>query len=169
MTALHDNPWDLFPEHHHVGTEESGNEIVLDMSSGKAGPVYGLWHDPPAVVVLARTERDLRALVPGLADHPADTAITLPESVLNRLDTALAWSRTHLLTLEAARSRLGPEAAQWLSTLPAESLICDLRDAEPGTGFEWGADSKLARHPDMAVFACVTLPKKPSFLKRLFG
>jgi hypothetical protein len=167
MTAFRDNPWDLFPEHRHLGTEESGNEIVVDTSSGDAGPVFGLWHDPPAIVVLARNEQELRALVPGLGS--GDDTITLPEAIHDRMSAALAWSKSNAMTIEAARAKLGASYSDWLSGLPPDAAIHDLRAAAPGTGFEWADRTTFTRHPASAVFASVTPPAKPGFFKRLFG
>ena len=167
MTAFVDNPWDLFPSHRHLGTEESGNEIIVDTSAGDSGPVFGLWHDPAAIFILARTEQEFRDLVPDLGSD--EDPITLPKALHARLDTALAWSKANLSPLDAARSKLGPEQAAWLSSLPPDAFVCDLRAGEPGTGFELGADTTLARHPGTAIFACVTPPAKPGFFKRLFG
>jgi hypothetical protein len=166
MTTLVDNPWNLFPQHRHLGTEESGNEIVVDTASGDAGPVFGLWHDPPAVVILARNEQELRALAP---DMSADNTITLPAAVHARLDAALLWGRSNAMTIDAARSKLGIAYADWLSGLPPDATIHDLRAAEPGTGFEWTDRTTFTRHPASAVFASVTPPAKPGFFKRLFG
>jgi hypothetical protein len=167
MTSMLDNPWDLFPSHRHLGTEESGNEIIVDTSLGDAGPVYGLWHDPPAIVVLARSEQEFRAMAPDMG--AGDETITLPEAVHDRVSAALAWSMANAMTIEAARGRLGTALADWLSSLPPDATVWDLRSGDPGTGFEWGLESTITRHPETAVYAVRTQPPKPSFFKRLFG
>lgn len=166
MITMLDNPWDLFPQHRHLGTEEAGNEIVVDTSAGQDGPVMGLWHDPPAIVVLARNEQEFRKLAPRFG---GDEATELPKPVHDNLDSALKWSKTNLLSCDDAGPRLGSQFADWLSSLPTNSVICDLRAAKPGTGFEYDASSSFARHPAAAVFACHTPPAKPGFFKRLFG
>lgn len=166
MTSFHESPWELFPKHRHLCTEESGNDVIVDTTSGDDGPVLGLWHDPPAIVVLAKTEQEFRVLVPSLA---GDDTMPLPAAIHARLDAALAWSKANVLPREDAGMALGAGFSDWISTLPAEARICDLRAREPGTGFELGSDTTIARHPTAAVFACLAPAKKPGLFRWLFG
>lgn len=160
-----ENPWDLFPNHKHVATEESGNEIVCDLSPAGGGRVFGLWHDPPAILVLAESEADFAtAYGPVPTD---DSPLELKRGVEDRLLKTLR--RADSLPLkEAAGAALGPTFAAWLEELAEGARIADLRHAKPGDGFEFG-NFLLARHPRELVIALLAPEKKPGLLGRLFG
>jgi hypothetical protein len=163
--ATTENPWDLFPDHRHLATEESGNEIVCDLSPAGGGRVFGMWHDPPAILVLAGSEAEFAtAYGPVPTD---DSPLELKRGVEDRLLKTLR--RADSLPLkEAAGAALGPAFAAWLGELGEDARIADLRQAKPGEGFEFG-NFQLARHPDELVIALLPPTKKPGLLGRLFG
>lgn len=159
---LHDNPWDLFPEHRHLGTEECGNEIVLDRTGGADGQVYGLWHDPPVIVMLARTEADFRKAAPGFGKELQ----TVPKAIAKLIDLPKA---TEPMTREAALAGLEPGLGDWINAHAPETRFVDLRSAEPGAGFGWGLNATFAKHPAAAVFALHPAPKARGWLARMLG
>lgn len=160
-----DNPWDLFPEHKHLATEDCGNEIVCDLSPAGGGRVFRLWHDPAAILVLANTEAEFAAAYGPL---PTDeTTLELKPGVEDRLLKTL--QRADSLPLkQAAGAALGPTFDAWLADLAEDARIADLRQAKPGDGFEFG-NHRLARHPQALVIALLQPEKKPGLLGRLFG
>jgi hypothetical protein len=160
--TLVDNPWDLFPKHEHLGTEECGNEIVVD-TGGTLQPVFAMWHDPPEVLILCRSATEFHKQVPNFAatGHVSD-------QMQQFVDTLWTGGDGHLLSLEQARTQIGEHVAGWLDTLPEQSLIADLRAAEPGSGFTWCLDDTFSRCPGALIFARVRSPRL-GFFKRLFG
>ena len=160
--TLNSNPFDLFPDHRHLGTEESGNEIIVDRTGGADGPVYGLWHDPPAVVVLAQTEAAFRAAAPEFGDnHP--TVPDLIEKLIALPAAATPLSRDEALTgLEA-------KLHDWIAAFPPETRFVDLRPGTPGSGFAWTLRDTFAKHEAMAVFAIHSAPKQRGWLGKLLG
>lgn len=162
MSTLVDNPWDLFPEHKHLGTEECGNEVIVDRTGGADGPVYGLWHDPPMIVVLARSAEEFLAIEPQFRQQG-----TYP--VGKAIQDLVALTAGDSLTLERALAELEPPLAPWFQSFPAGATFVDLRAASPGSGFDFDAHSSFAKHPDMAVFAVYTPPRKPGLFSRLIG
>lgn len=166
MSAFTDNPFELFPSHRHLGTELSGNEIIVDTTAGENGPVLGLWHDPAAIVVLGRTEREFRTRAPGLE---RDHGFELPADIAGLVDEALDWSNSAMLTHETAVQKFGTTLAGWLASLPPQAAICDLRECLPGTGMQWGLSDTFTEHPTELVLARITAPKRPGLLQRWFG
>lgn len=160
--TFHENPWDLFPEHRHLGTDECGNEILVDRTNGADGPVYGLWHDPPAIVVLARTAAAFREVAPGFgAGHQA-----VPEAIEKLI--ALPGA-TEPMSREAALTALDGGLHDWIMAFSPETRFVDLRPAVPGSGFSWDLRDTFAKHPSTAVFAVHSPPKPRGWLARLFG
>lgn len=159
---LHDNPWDLFPEHRHLGTEECGNEIVLDRTGDKDGAVYGLWHDPPLVVVLARTEAAFRAAAPKFGTEHQ----TVPEAIEKLIELPKA---AEPMSHAAALTELDAGLHDWVKAFPSETRFVDLRPAVPGSGFRWDLRDTFAKHPSAAVFAVHSAPKSSSWFARLLG
>ena len=159
-----ENPWDVFPHNRHIGTDDCGNEIVVDCSAGEDGAVFGLWHDPAAVVVLARSEALFREEA---ADFESGNA--LPPALARRINQALEGDEQGGMPREAAGQTLGPGYESWLSGLPAGAVVFDLRSSRPGTGFELGARTLIMRHPGSAVFATFEPPRPPGLLGRLLG
>ncbi len=163
--VVSDNPWDLFPEHRHLGTEECGNEIVCDLSKAGAKRVFGLWHDPAAILVLAATEAHFVETFGPLPDD--DTPLTFKPGMEDRLfERVRAVDRMPLRG--EAMGALGAPFADWLQALPETARIADLRTAGPGDGFMID-DWRVARHPEALVFALLPPEKKPGLLGRLFG
>jgi hypothetical protein len=158
-----DNPWDLFPDHEHLGTEECGNEILVD-ATVPARPVVALWHDPPLVMLLCRTAAEFRELAPDF-----DQTQTLPRQLTALVDTMWARGDAHMLPLNKAGEQLGPAFASWLAPLPPSSLIADLRAGVPGAGFIYDLRSQFTRCPGTLVFARATTPRPPGLVRRLFG
>lgn len=160
-----ENPWDLFPEHKHLATEECGNEIVCDLSSAGGGRVFGLWHDPAAILVLAESEADFETAYGPL---PTDgMTLDLKPGAEDRFFERLQ-SADSLPDKEAAGAALGPAFAAWIAELDEGARIADLRLAKPGEGFEFG-NCLLARHPHELVIALLPAVKKPGLFGRLFG
>lgn len=160
-----DNPWDLFPNHRHIATETCGNEIVCDLSAAGGGRVFGLWHDPAAILLLAGSETEFVSAVGPLPLN--GETLELPAGFEDRYFGRLTRA-VSLPTKGAANETLGPAFEPWLADLPEDARVADLRFAAPGDGFEFG-NARLARHPEALVFALIEPEKKPGLFGRLFG
>ncbi len=160
-----DNPWDLFPDHKHLATEACGNDIVCDLSPAGGGRVFGLWHDPAAILVLAESEVDFVAAFGPLPTD--DMTLELKPGAEDRLLKRLQHGDS-LPLKEAAGAALGPAFGAWIAELAEGARIADLRHAKPGDGFEFG-NHALARHPHELVIALLPPAKKTGLLGRLFG
>lgn len=158
------NPWDLFPDYRHLATEVCGNEIVSDLSPAAKGAVFGLWHDPPMIFMLARNEREFEKVC---GTPPADQTMEISQEVLDAL-TSRVTPAADLPGRDTASATLGKAFRAWIDSLPEGARIADLRTATPGDGFEYG-DSGMIRCPGELVFALLLPERKPGFFSKLWG
>ena len=151
---------DLFPAGVPVAADGLGNFWVADVRPGaELAPVFFACHDPPVVVLEARSlaaflEDVVALLVPPHASRLRDAHLRGFESAPIPRDEALAGD---------------PVLAAFAAGLGEDDVVVDLRDAAPGTGFEWGVHgpgTEVRRDGYAPVFA-VAAP--PPWRRRWFG
>lgn len=162
---------EVFPHAYSVAHDGFGNYWVLDLlpETTDWGPVYYACHDPAVIAYQAPTiESFLRDLVAMAPDDPRSPIDRVHEGGVNRI-----WRENPgLVSQGAALASADPVLREFASTLPAEAMIADLRDARPGDGFSWGRHgprTEIRRFGTARVWAVLRPPPKPGLLSRLFG
>jgi hypothetical protein len=141
-----------------LARDVAGNFFAADLSQKPtdSAPVYFLCHDPPVVMLAARTVTDFIEL-----------AIT-PNAVFP--DAGLIWS-TNPGVLSHAEATAGDETMRkFAADLDDTWLFVDLRNAAVGDGFSWGrygAETENRRAGAEPIFAYQK--RKLSWFQRLFG
>ena len=163
---------EAFPHAYSIAHDGYGNYWVLDLlpDTTEWGPVYYACHDPPVIAYQAPTlEAFLRDVVAMAPDDPRSPINQVHDGAVSRI-----WhDRTGFMQQPVAADSTDPVLRDFATSLNADALITDLRNARLGDGFAWGRHgprTTVLRHGTQRMWAVLPPPPKPpGLLSRLFG
>ncbi len=159
---------DLFPHGLPIARDGVGNVWLLDLVAGEPTdeiPVFFGCHDPPVIVLQARSITAFIAEVIAYGRREPDNRITAIDEY-----TANIWKNDPgALTYQDCIQR-DSTLSQFAHSLGLDYEFGDMRHAEVGQGFadgKYGSDSITKRHDSERIFA--RQRRKLSFIQKIFG
>lgn len=159
---------DLCPNGLPIAGDEYGNFWVVDLfrSSKDWGPVFYVCHDPPVMVLQAKTFEEFILQLIEKAQGDANSKI---DFVHDQAAHRIYGDNPLVKSFEEASLPGDRVLSGFAASLTKEFEFIDLRKAQVGDGFNWGrygADTVIKRSGEDCIFAC---KKKPGFWQKLFG
>lgn len=162
---------ELLPDAYSIAHDGFGNYWVLDLIPGASewGPVFYACHDPAVLAFQSRSiEQFLLEAVAMHTGQGRSVVDVVHEDVVSEI-----WRDSKGLTLAGTLAGAAdPELRAFVSSVPTDALIADLRSPKLGDGFSWGRfgpRTVIQRAGPSRLWVLQPPVKQPGFLGRLFG
>ena len=158
----------IFPSAHIIAEDACGNQWIVDFTSESRtiGPIYYLCHDPAVVVYQCS---NLKEFLQSIIIYGTELSGPIADNV--EAEVYEIWrDKPKSFTSKQCIDSDDLELRQFAKSLEGLWYIHDLRQAETGDGFAWGAfgpETKLKRHKELAIFAYEVAENNMGFFTRL--